>query len=396
MPYRPDKFKNKAIILGVPINDQPLDFFIEKIKQAISENKQFKFYTPNPEICLKAEKDEDYRHVMETADFSLPDGYGLKLGAKILGETLENRACGSDLTKEILDKFKNISIYIVLRNDSLSSIADLNTLFKNNYSHVNFKIGTVKKDDPFNCDKILNEINDFKPQIVFVCLGAPNQETWISKFLPFLPTVNAAIGVGGSFDFLTGKIKRAPEILRKSGLEWAFRLYQEPKRLMRIKNATADFLLKCHEWKKRIQEQYRENVLGVVKNSKGLYLIQKNMRMPNHWQFPQGGVDIGETKGQAVEREISEEVGTDQKYLKIIKQIPENHHYDWKPYAQLLKGFKGQEQTAFLLEFTGNDKNIDYTDSHEVEDVKWIKKDEILKWIHPQRREFAEKIIKHL
>ncbi|MBT4722535.1 WecB/TagA/CpsF family glycosyltransferase [Candidatus Falkowbacteria bacterium] len=396
MARRPEKFKNKAIILGVPIDDQPLSYFVEKIKQAISNNKQFKIYTPNPEICLRAEKDEDFRHVLETADFNMPDGYGLKLGAKILGETLENRACGSDLAKEVLSTFKNISIYIVLRDDSLSTKADLDKLFKNSYPNINYKIGTVKKDNPFNCDKVLNEINDFKPQIAFVCLGAPNQETWIAKFLPFLPDVNAAIGVGGSFDFLTGKIKRAPELLRKSGLEWAFRLYQEPQRLARIKNAVADFLLKCHEWKKRIQEQYRENVLGVVRNDRGLYLVQKNMRMPNHWQFPQGGVDIGETKGQAVAREVSEEVGTDQKYLKIIKQIPETHHYDWKPYAQLLKGFKGQEQTAFVLEFKGNGNNIDYTDSHEVEDIKWVKKDELLKWIHPTRIIFAKKIMEHL
>ena len=56
MARRPEKFKNKAIILGVPIDDQPLSYFVEKIKQAISNNKQFKIYTPNPEICLRAEK----------------------------------------------------------------------------------------------------------------------------------------------------------------------------------------------------------------------------------------------------------------------------------------------------------------------------------------------------
>jgi N-acetylglucosaminyldiphosphoundecaprenol N-acetyl-beta-D-mannosaminyltransferase len=394
MENRPHKFKDKAIVLGVPIDNQPIVFFIKKIQDAILRKKQIKIYTPNPEICLKAEGDGGFKHVLETADYNLPDGFGLKLGAKILDENLDYRVCGSDLVKYIIEKFNNQQVYIVLRSDSLTKEADLKKTIDD--YRIFYRVGTVDKDRPFDCDKILNEINDFKPQIVFVCLGAPEQEMWIDKYSRFLPDVNVAIGVGGSFDFLTGKIKRAPKVMRENGLEWAYRLYQEPKRLIRIKHAVADFLLKCHEWKRRIKNEYRENVVGVVVNKKGEYLVQKNMRLKDHWQFPQGGVDKGETQEEAVIREVGEEIGTDEQFLKIIKKIPENHVYDWYPYAQKLKGYKGQKQNVFLLEFSGRNSDIDHSDSYEVEEIKWVAKDDIVRSLHPIRREFGEKIVKHL
>ncbi|NQT49342.1 WecB/TagA/CpsF family glycosyltransferase [Candidatus Kuenenbacteria bacterium] len=397
---RPPEFQNKSIILGVQITDQPMDFVLQKIDQFLNSNDQHKIYTPNPEICLKAEKDDEYRHVLNRADINIPDGIGLKLGAKILGETLENRVAGSDLTKEILEKYKDTEtkVFIVLRNDSLSTEADIKKLFKEKYPKLNFQISQIDIKNPDNCDEVLNSINTFGPKILFVTLGAPAQEFWINKYIKLIPGVKVAIGIGGSIDFLTEKIKRAPKLVRDSGLEWAYRLYQEPSRLKRIKNATADFLLVCHKWKKRIQSEYRQNVIGVTKNKEGKFLIIRNPRFgKNHWQFPQGGVDQEETPETAVVRESSEEVGASEKLFKLIKKIPEQHRYDNPAeYQNLLKGFKGQEQTAFLLEFQGKDSNIDFSDSEEVEEIKWVSKDEILQFIHPHRQEFAKKIIAHL
>lgn len=395
--HRPPEFQNRAIILGVKIDDQPLDYVMSKVDQFIKSDSSHKIFTPNPEICLQSEKDDHYRQALNLADINIPDGFGLKLGALILGEKLENRVTGADLTKNILDHYKetNLKVFVVLRNDSLTSTTDLEKYFQENYPNIKLQVGEINKDKPFDCDETLNKINNFQAQIVFVALGAPNQELWIDKYLKLIPSTKIALGIGGSFDFITGKMQRAPKLIRDLGMEWFYRLYKEPKRLKRIKNATTDFLLKCHAWKTRIKDQYRNNVVGVV-HKDGKYLVMKNPRFKEHWQFPQGGVDDNETTEQAAIREVSEEVGINQNKLKIIKAIPETHSYDWKPYAQLLKGYKGQKQTAYLLDFSGQDSDFDLSDSHEAEKIKWVEKENLLDTIHQHRHEFVRKIIKHL
>mgnify|MGYP001329952103 CR=1 FL=1 len=395
---RPEELKNQTIILGVQIDDLPIDTIMDKIDFFLHTEKQFRIYTPNPEICLKAADDEEYRRILNTGDLCIPDGFGLKLGAKIFGEKLNNRVTGVDLTKAILERYKDkdINVCLILREDSLSRQTDIAKLFNENYPKTKFKIGFVDKDKYLDCDKLLNEIINFSPQIIFVCLGAPRQEQWIHKYLKTLSSVKIALGVGGTFDFLTGRIKRAPELVRKLGMEWFYRLYQEPKRLHRIKNATALFLLKCHEWDKRIKTEMRANVLGIIRDRAGNYLIQKNAYFENHWQFPQGGVDAEETPEQAIIREASEELGIAPQFLKVIKTLPEKHEYVWPRYAQLLRGYRGQAQTAFLLSFSGTNEDIDLAKSHEVEDIKWVKKDKIIDALHPIRRSFARNLLPYL
>lgn len=371
---------------------------MQSIDRYLQGTEQHKIFTPNPEICLKAEKNASYREILNQSSINIPDGFGLKLGAKILQEKLEHRITGVDLTKAILDTYKesNLNVFIVLREDSLCKEADIKQLFKKQYPKVKLTIGLVNIKDPFECDEVLNKINDITPQIVFIALGAPAQELWIHKYLKIIPSVKLALGIGGTFDFLTGKMPRAPKVVRQLGMEWFYRLYKEPNRLKRIKNATADFLLKCHIWKKRINSEYRTNVVGVLRNKQGKFLIQKNARMKNHWQFPQGGVDKGEEPDQAAMREVSEEIGTDPQLLKLIKLIPESHTYDWPPYGQLLKGYKGQTQTAYLIEFLGQKSDIDPSNSHEVDEVKWVSKSELLEQVHPARKTYIKKLLKHI
>jgi N-acetylglucosaminyldiphosphoundecaprenol N-acetyl-beta-D-mannosaminyltransferase len=399
MSSRPPEFKNKVIILGVIIDDQPFDFFAKKFEDYLLFEVQHKIFTPNPEICLRAFENEEFRHILNEADLNLPDGFGLKLGAMILGETLENRVCGSDFTPKILERLnlrEGIKVYIVLREDSLSIESDLKTLFKNNYPNIKLKAGSMSVNNLNACDDILNEINTFEPQILFVALGSPHQEIWINKFLKLVPGVKVAMTVGGSFDFLTKKIKRAPKFMRELGIEWFYRLYQEPQRLSRIKNATAKFLLTCHQWKKRIDSEYRKNVLCVIKNRSGQLLLGKSRRFNDHWHFPQGGVEKNEEMETAAIREAGEELGAPEKLFRVLKQLSSRNRYDSPPYAKLLKGYKGQEQTAFLIEYLGEDNDFQIKQSHEFEKIIWVDEKEMLEKIHPIRREFAERILNEL
>jgi N-acetylglucosaminyldiphosphoundecaprenol N-acetyl-beta-D-mannosaminyltransferase len=97
--------------------------------------------------------------------------------------------------------------------------------------------------DPKNDSMLQNIINDAKPDLLFVAYGAPKQELWLERNLPHLRTIKVAMGVGGAFDFITGIRKRAPLWMRKIGLEWLFRVIQQPSRLKRIINATIIFPL---------------------------------------------------------------------------------------------------------------------------------------------------------
>jgi len=104
-------------------------------------------------------------------------------------------------------------------------------------------VGIFSGDADEKGDRIaLSIINQAKPDLLFIAYGAPKQEKWIARNLEKLPTIKLAIGIGGAFDMVSGKIKRAPLWVRKISLEWLWRLAMEPRRINRIYNATIKFI----------------------------------------------------------------------------------------------------------------------------------------------------------
>ena len=98
--------------------------------------------------------------------------------------------------------------------------------------------GSPKVEDE---KEIIEKLNRLKPEILFIAYGAPAQELWIARNLKKIPSVKLAMGVGGSFDFIAGKTKRAPKWMQKLSIEWLYRLIKEPRRIKRILNATVRF-----------------------------------------------------------------------------------------------------------------------------------------------------------
>ncbi len=383
---RPLEFNKKAIILGTKIDDISQPEFLKKIEQFLLSEKPSIIFTPNPEICLKASFDQDYRKIINSANINIPDGFGLKLGAKILGEKLENRLTGSDMVKKILQKFSSqkLRLLIVLRPNSLTQKPDLNKLFQNEFNgweHSSF-IFTTENDE----NSLFNEINKTEPHFIFLTIGAPKQEELAYKISKYCPESKIIMAVGGSFDFLTNKITRAPQIVRNLGMEWLYRLYQEPKRLPRIKNATIDFLLRVHDWNKQTKTKFRPNVVGLIFNEDGEILIQKSRRFHNHWQFPQGGVDNNETEEEAVFREVEEELSIQKNCLSITQKLPEKNRYISPRYGQLLQGYKGQEQTIFFMKYHDSKKTFNYSsENKEVLEAKFIPMDQLTQIVHKDR-----------
>lgn len=388
---------NKAIILGVKIDDRPLEWFVDETIKLLKGNETKAVFTPNPEICLKAAQLKHYREILNSANFNLPDGIGLKFGAKILGTSLKNHVTGVDFTASLLkiDQVKNV--FIILRDDSLARPEDVKKYFEKNIPALKYQIEIISKSDKPDKHLVSNIINS-QAQILFVCLGAPEQETYIYELLNknLGDNLKLALGVGGSFDFLCNKMPRAPKLMRRVGLEWLFRFYKEPKRLKRIKNATADFLLKCYEWSRRIKNTYRENVMGIIKNKAGLYLIQKNPRLENHWQFPQGGIDQNEIPEKAVLREICEELNINYNELEVVKKLTAENIYKSPPQYQLLHGYKGQKQIAFLINYNGDISEANFAPTDEASEIKWLKKEDLLKQVHPVRQEFVKRLLSEI
>ncbi|MDO8452271.1 MAG: WecB/TagA/CpsF family glycosyltransferase [bacterium] len=200
--------------------------------------------TPNPEIIVKASKDSELASILNSADLSLPDGTGL-----IIATTgkIASRVTGIDFATKLMDRAKDKGWKVCL----LGGDQNVSTLAKNrilqhqtNTIHENFEILALEGPrldsegvpiDEYNRRielKTLVEINKLEPHLLFVGFGPPKQEKWVQRNRHELEA-GVTMVVGGTLDFWAGRIVRAPKILRLAGLEWLWRLIQEPSRWKR-------------------------------------------------------------------------------------------------------------------------------------------------------------------
>ncbi|NCU43247.1 WecB/TagA/CpsF family glycosyltransferase, partial [Candidatus Falkowbacteria bacterium] len=197
--------------------------------------------TPNPEIILAAQKDEEYFYILNQADLAVADGFGLILAGRLRGQKL-TRLTGSDITPELLTKAEaeKHSVAILNWEAGLSSALEIKEAIKKSWPHLEFEVLDIPREVRLTPSE-LKIIEALAPKIIFCSLGAPWQEKLLWRSLPQLKTVRIAIGIGGSFDFITKKAIRAPLFFQKIGLEWLWRLIKQPRRLKRIWRATVVF-----------------------------------------------------------------------------------------------------------------------------------------------------------
>ncbi len=168
---------------------------------------------------------------LKNADFVTADGMPIVLLAKMLGKPLKGRVTGADMVPAILKECekRGLSVYVLGGDSEIvrAAIAKLN-LPELKLAGVDPAFIKLGEEDP----AIVGRINAAKPDILFVALGNPKQELWMGRHLCEL-AVGVAMGIGGTFNFLAGKVKRAPKWMQKAGLEWIYRIIQEPGRLWR-------------------------------------------------------------------------------------------------------------------------------------------------------------------
>lgn len=261
----------KITVYGVDFDAMTFDQAVEKIAGSLAEKSQHQIVTPNPEMLLAAEKDAEFKEILNNAWLSVPDGIGILWAATVLQKhpktgaartisgvwnlvkllilpssllyVLPERVSGVDLMKKICGhcEEKKYSIFLLGAGEGIAEKVKEKIIKK----HPHIKVAGTFSGSPKASDaaEIIKKINEAKPDIVFVAYGAPAQEKWIAEHLHSLDSVKIAMGVGGAFDFLAGVKKRAPKWMQKFGLEWLFRLIQEPRRIKRIYNATIRFPL---------------------------------------------------------------------------------------------------------------------------------------------------------
>ena len=213
----------KKDILGVRFDDVSRQEAAQ-LGAAMLEQDQFHYVvTPNPEFILAAEKDADFRQVLNSADLVIPDGIGVVYSAKILGTPLKERVPGIEFAADMLAKLDQMGgrLYLLGAKPGVAQEAGRRILEQ----HPNIVLcGT--HDGYFKDEEaVLLEVAAARPDLLFVCLGA----RWGRH-----TGARLAIGLGGALDVFAGNVERAPESWRKLGLEWAYRLKKEPQRAGRM------------------------------------------------------------------------------------------------------------------------------------------------------------------
>lgn len=236
-----DKLK-KVNIFGVGVTTSNRSEILEYLEENLKKpGKNIIIVTPNPEIIMFAQKNPEFKTILNEADVSLPDGVGISFASKLMGlgnikrvpgvEFMEELVClVSRLNKgtqgntsghrEITKSINGIGLF-----GGLPGVADLTGVcLQKKYS------GTVISYASHTWDT--HKLPKEKMAVLFVALGHPKQEIWIHENAMEIPA-HIIMGVGGSFDFISGRTRRAPEFLQKVGLEWLFRLVTQPWRWKR-------------------------------------------------------------------------------------------------------------------------------------------------------------------
>ncbi len=374
-----------AQILGVNLSEYQPEEVRRLLTTSLNQAVKKIIVTPNPEIILKTRHDEELFFILNQADLSLADGFGLQLAGYLSGQKIP-RITGADLSLDILNLSadQNKKVVIINRQDGLSSNEEIRQAVSRQWPNLNFLVISQLADQKLTPEN-QKLVNDFSPDILFCLFGSPWQEKFIYHGTKSLATLKIAIGVGGAFDFITGKQRRAPLMMRNLGLEWLWRLARQPQRLLRIYQAVIVFTIKTLKWRFIEPHLFRKNVACLLyrfnqANQREILIVERQDEK-NHWQIPQGGLD-GQSPEAAGRRELREEVGTEKFTVEAVYK--NQHLYLFK--NNIIKySYKGQKQSLVIARFTGEDKDIKIN-FWDHQTWRWVKESEFVSSLHPVRQ----------
>jgi N-acetylglucosaminyldiphosphoundecaprenol N-acetyl-beta-D-mannosaminyltransferase len=222
----------KTQILGVKIDAVSFDEAKRTVLSFLEEDRPHTVFTPNPEMVMLAGRDAAFLSILNNADLVVPDGIGVVLASKRNKVKIKERVAGYDLIQAVFDGIKTSgkTVYFLGAAPGVAEKAAEN--MRRAYPGLQI-IGVA--DGYFDAEKeilLLEEIRKKKPDILLVGMSMAKQEKWIDRHKNELPA-KVLVGVGGSFDGMSGTVKRAPALFCKLGLEWFYRLVKQPARIKR-------------------------------------------------------------------------------------------------------------------------------------------------------------------
>lgn len=232
-------------VMGVRFVDQPVPAAIEQLRAAMSGAHPKTLFFANAATLNLACADPAYRAVLNSGTYVYGDGTGVRWAARLRGLALQSNLNGTDVIPELLREASGLKVYLI--GSSAEEIASAAARFPELFPEarlVGWRDGYFDHDD---CDDVIAAINDAAPDVLLVGFGNPLQERWIAANRDRLQAPLAA-GVGGLFDFWSGKRRRASQLVRALGMEWVHILATERHKARRYLLGNPLFLWRMITW----------------------------------------------------------------------------------------------------------------------------------------------------
>ncbi len=205
---------------------------LDRIGELVEAGGHHLVATVNPEFIMRANRDDAFARVLDSADLCLADGAGVVWAARRQGCKMSGPVTGTDMILPLAGMCAARGFRLFLLGAAPGVAVELASKLR--AEHPRLEVAAhAGSPDRAGDDEALNLIRAHRTQVLLVAFGAPKQELWIDRLKDRLD-IAVGIGVGGAFDYLTGRVRRAPRWMRKAGLEWLFRLAHQPWRARRM------------------------------------------------------------------------------------------------------------------------------------------------------------------
>jgi N-acetylglucosaminyldiphosphoundecaprenol N-acetyl-beta-D-mannosaminyltransferase len=220
-------------LLGLKINRLQMSEALAEISRFVSEGKPHHVVTADASMVVLARKDHELHKIVLAADLVTPDGAGILWASRLLGCPIKNKVSGVDLVEQLcrVSCETGLRLFFLGAGPGVAEAASEN--LKQKYPGANIvgtRHGFFQPDEE---SSLVQQIAETKPDVLFVAFGIPKQEKFIDRNKAALGA-SVSIGVGGSFDVYSGLVKRAPVWMQNAGLEWIYRLSQNPKKIGKV------------------------------------------------------------------------------------------------------------------------------------------------------------------
>jgi len=228
-------------ILGTKVNNVSMNQALQQISIWTTQDDKHHIVTADAYMINLASTDKKLQDIINNASLVTPDSSGVLLSAKLLKKELKNKVSGCELAENIckISGANNIKIFFLGGKPGISELAAKK--MKEKYKHMQiagYYHGYFSEEEN---QQVLDIINSSNADVLFVAFGIPKQEFWINENLSKI-CVKVAIGIGGTFDVMSGTVDRAPVIYQKLYLEWLYRYFKDPKKSYKLKELPGYFL----------------------------------------------------------------------------------------------------------------------------------------------------------